>query len=293
MAWEFRTGPRLLAAVVLGVSGLVLLSCERNPEPAPVAQATSPASPPEISVPPLPPPPVGRAELLQAIDSARSAYAAGHADPGSRLTGRQFAIRQAFGCRGASESDGAAHASANAGLAHWTWGPDRATIEISLAPVEWTGAPFLGTAESGWEAVEGYWLARPWQRTDDCPAAPAQIPPEEATAATKGAEPPSPAVYVRQSSGLAAVFAQEGSRVTRRDGKAFELTLRGDEPLPPPGNGYRLLIEGRFSAFPGGRAIRCHTASVDETPVCVAAAEVDRVAFEDANGKLLKEWRLG
>jgi hypothetical protein len=78
-----------------------------------------------------------------------------------------------------------------------------------------------------------------------------------------------------------------------KSGGPFLVTLRGEGPLVAPENGYRLVIEGRFSSFADGRAIRCYSSSIDQAPVCIAAAEVDRVAFEDADGKLLKEWREG
>ena len=138
--------------------------------------------------------------------------------------------------------------------------------------------------DGAWEAVEGFWLSRPWLASDDCPApkiGPATAPAGAAATATAPV------------AGLASVFKAEGSRVGRRDGRAYELTLRG-EPVPePPIGGYRLLLEGRFVGFPDGRTIHCQSPGVDAEPVCVAAAEVDRVAIEDASGKLLREWRGG
>jgi hypothetical protein len=89
------------------------------------------------------------------------------------------------------------------------------------------------------------------------------------------------------------MFAKDSSRVSRRDGKPFTATLRGDDALAAPVDGYRLVIEGRFAAFSDGRTIRCTASSPDQAPVCIAAAEVDRVAFEDPDGKVLKEWRQG
>jgi hypothetical protein len=60
-----------------------------------------------------------------------------------------------------------------------------------------------------------------------------------------------------------------------------------------PARGFRLVIEGRLTDFPTGHAIRCRAPSAEARPICVAAAQVDRVAFEDADGRLLREWRLG
>ena len=58
--------------------------------------------------------------------------------------------------------------------------------------------------------------------------------------------------------------------------------------------GYRVVLEGRFASFPDGRAIRCRAASIDQRPVCIAAVQLDRVAFEDgSSGTVLSEWRPG
>jgi hypothetical protein len=292
MLWVMRSCPSgaAVTATVLGLYSLTLGGCSRGPETSP---ADKPAAAPthiEVPSPPLLPPPLGRAALLQAIASARSAFAAGQADTAPGLTGRRFAIRQAFGCQGTSGSDASAGGGAIPGVARWTWGRKQQTIEISLTPADWTTAPALTAEGSAWEAVEGYWLTRPWLWTEGCPTGAAS--PENADG-TSRPSPESASGGAALVSGLAAVFAPESSRLGRRDGKAFALTLRGDASLEPPANGYRLVIEGRFAAFPEGRAIRCHASSVDQAPVCVAAAEIDRVAFEDSDGKLLKEWRPG
>ena len=66
-----------------------------------------------------------------------------------------------------------------------------------------------------------------------------------------------------------------------------------DQPPPPHQGGYRLMVEGRFTAFPDGRAIRCRASSVDQRPICIAAVQLDRVAFEDTDGSVLSDWRTG
>jgi hypothetical protein len=288
MLLRIRTCPRLAAAMkaaVLGLGVLALSACDRRPETKRPPDPAETSSPAQVLTPPLPPPPVSRAELLQAIDAARSAYAAGQAAADGELAGRRFAVRQAFGCRGASASETVVDPGVSAGVASWAWGREQQTIEISLTPADWTGATVLTGEGKLWEAVEGYWLTRPWLRTDGCPAGAAS------PADADGMTPPDPdasAGHATLISGLAAVFEQGGSRVGRRDGKAFTLVLRGDLPPAARATGYRLVLEGRFSKFPDGRAIRCHSPSVDQAPVCVAAAKVDRIAFEDADGKLLK-----
>jgi len=269
-----RAGVLPAAAVFLALAACQPAS-QQPAAPPPVAP-TPAASPPS----PMPPPVVNRAELLRAMDAASAAYAAGQADEAPNLAGRRFVVRQAFGCSGAS-----AGADTPAGLATWSWGQKNRTIELRLQPADWKAGPPAGAiaAEPSWEAVEGFWLTRPWLRADGCPAQ------HTASPATTD-----PAPLTRQTAGLAAVFGQDGSRVGRRDGRAFTHTIRGDDgPPAAPMAGYRLVLEGRFTAFPGGRALQCLAANADERPVCIAAANVDRIAFETAEGQLLAEWRPG
>lgn len=272
MAKRIRHG-----AVLAAVGLAVLTGCGREAAP-PAAPAAAPALPTPA---PLAPPSVQRADLLGAIDAARSAYAAGEANPSSALKGRVFSVRQAFGCAGPA-------AAAPPGQARWAWDKTRKAIEISLTPADWTAAPMLADAEGAhWEAVEGFWLNRPWLRGDGCPAPPIlPVPPA-------GQTPPPVPPAAAPVAGLAAVFATGGSRVSRRDGRAYAFTLRGEPTAEIPLGGYRLLVEGRLTAFPDGQVIRCRTMSPDAEPICLAAAEVDRVAVEDAGGKLLREWRKG
>lgn len=269
-------------AAAIAVS-LLLIQCDR---PAPESPEVIPG--PEVSPAPargpVPTAALSRVDLLNAARLAEQAYAEGRAatqaDP---LLGRSFAIRMAFGCNGPSTPDAPA-----TGLAQWAWGTDQRTIRIRLAPADWTGSnlvtPAGATASpSGWEAVEGFWVARPWLTTEACPVV--HLDP---LTPTQGAASP-------QTLGLAAVFEAGGSRVGRRDGKAYEHTVRpqGDQPLASPSQGYRLLLEGRVVGFPGGRAIQCRAAGPEQRPVCVAAVQLDKVAFEDASGATLSEWRPG
>jgi hypothetical protein len=266
-------------AAASAAASLALPGCERraeapSPPPPVAAQPSAPAAP----APPLPPPPLGRGELLAALDAARSAYAAGEPDPEESLAARRFSIREAFGCAGARA------ATDEPGVASATWDPKAKSVDISLVPADVSGLLIVGEDAARWEAAEGYWITHPWLRSGDCPAArPSEAAPQVAEA---------PSAPPRRTDGLAAVFEREGSRVGRRSGKPFSLTLR-DEAAPPPPAGYRLVLEGRLAAFASGRAVRCQAHGADERPVCLAAAVVDRVAIESADGKLLKEWRLG
>jgi len=260
--------------VVLAVSLLALAGCQREPQPAP-GPAKKSETPPVVTVAPAPV--LDRAGLLQAMDVAASAFAAGREVRGASLAGRRFVVRQAFGCGAPSD---AAEAAAD-GLATVAWAKNRQSLKFSLAPADWLQSGVVGGDDSILEAVEGFWLARTWLRTEACPAmAPA--------ASTSGQLSP-------QTVGLAAVFKANGARTGRRNGRAYEFTLRGEDGQPPvpSAQGYRLVLEGRISTFADGRAIHCRAAAADQRPVCIGAVQLDRVAFEDADGQMLSEWRDG
>jgi len=282
-----RPGPGLLHLhFLLALSTALLAACDRQAAKAPPEPEPRPAPAAEPTAVRLPPPVIDRAALLQALDRAASAQAAGQPDPDADLVGRRFVLRQAFGCQGPAPTP-------VAGVGRWVFTRDGRALDIDLTPADWSGDPIFATAAPAWEAVEGVWIVRPWMRTDGCPARATTSEPAAAPQAGGDATPPTAPGVAPQVFGLATVFAHGGSRLGRRDGKPFAFTVRadGDDPPVAPANGYRLVVEGRLAAFPQGGAIRCRASSPDARPICIAAAEVDRVAFEDADGKLLREWR--
>lgn len=274
------TASHRLPMVVPAVAGLLLIlsACDRDAAPASQPEPATPASAVTVTAPPIV---LDRAGFLAAVDVAASDYAAGGpAASQTSLVGRRFAIRQVFGCGGPAATPPAADDTANNGLGVWSWSADHKSQLLNLTPGDWTRSALIAGEAPTWEAAEGFWIARPWQRGDGCPGAKADP--------LAGAAPASP-----QTVGLAAVFTAEGSRLGRRNGRAYSFTLRGEGGQPPvsaPG-GYRVVLEGRFAAFPDGRAIRCRAASVDQRPVCIAAVQLDRVAFETGDGALISEWR--
>lgn len=287
--------------VAMIAAGLALAGCERKPQASSVPSATPVAiNPPAL---PRPPPALGRAEVLEALDAAASAYAGGAAGPAGDVAGRRFTVRQAFGCNmpdpaRPGENDGHARLIRNA---------SGDTLELNLQPADWSRAPVIADGAGLWEAVEGFWLPWPWLRVEGCPAAAPVTPPLPTQPATGGAaKASSPTAHagaaapetaapplLAETAGLAAVFEHGSSRLLRRDGRAYRHLIRGEAPLQPFPGGYRLVLEGRFAAFPDGRSIRCTASTPLTRPTCVAAAEIDRIAFEDAAGGVLSEWRPG
>ena len=279
----FRNPPRLVAVLTTVSAALLLAQCGRNrTEPVdaePVVAEPTPAGVPNVVVSTT----LTRAGLLAATSRAASAYATGQPmEGGDALVGRQFSIRVLFGCNGPQPTPAEA---AGDGLARWSWGPENETIQLTLSPGDWLNTALItGAGESRWEAVEGFWVPRPWMTAGDCSTVRA-----DPLQSVDGS--PSP-----QTVGLAAVFGEDDSRVGRRNGRAYAFTIRptGAAPLAAPARGYRVVLEGRLASFPDGRAIRCRASNPDQRPVCIAAIRLDRVAFTNANGSvLLSEWRPG
>lgn len=297
------TTTRLAAPLALAAALPLLTWCQRPPEPAAPAD---PAPPPTVVLDST----LNRAALLAALTEAGTALADGQTRDAA-LTGRTVSVRLPFGCGG-----GATDAAESGGLPRLVRNAD-GSLTLTVTPEDLGASALVPATREGavdkWEAVEGFWIARPWSGLDACPAsatlaAPAPtLAPSPAQPATKtpaedkAAEGKTvdevaapPIVQPERSAGLAAVFETGGSRLGRRQGQAYVHVIRGEKgvaPTPAPG-GYALRLEGRLTAFADGKAVHCVQKDAESRPVCVAALRLDRLAFEDgATGALLSEWR--
>jgi hypothetical protein len=266
------------AAAALALVAIIVISSRREarhapPPPPPPAPAVRPV---QAEAPPAPV--LSRADLIEAADAAASDYASGaKAEPGeAALAGRRFRVVVAFGCGGAQAADSGDFAS-------WSTGRDGDTIRISIRPQTWTDSSFVrelgGTEEI--EAVQGFWIPRPWLASEDCPAQ---------TVDPLQAAPPQPSP---QTLGLA-VFRKKGaSRLGGGDEHPYEAVIKAPgagQPAAP--QGFRLVLEGRLESYADGSAVRCRSASPDQRPVCLFRVDLGRVAVLDpAGGQQIAEWR--
>lgn len=261
---NWRPGAAALALVLSSACTPASESPERPPAPRPKTPVASPIL--------ATPPPMGRAGLLAAAGQAASATAAGARYPGAvrALDARRFVLRLPFGCWGPGPAD------ARLG---YTVDAARGVLRLTARAETWTDAPFAAPLSAGQtvESVEGFWVSRPWTVSETCPA------PSPAQAVDA---PPYPETF-----GVAQVFAKDGSRLLRRGGRPYETTVKLAEGEPPGVGGYRLVLEGRLAGGPDHRPIVCRSDHPDRRPTCLARVELDRVAFEDAGGKTLAEWR--
>lgn len=283
--------PRVRAVIKISAFSalcLLLVQCDRaEPEASPAQEplvieepqsgASTPASVPSTTL--------RRGPILIAAAQAASNYGREPLQTGpDPLVGRRFSVIVPFGCHGPASG---VRGRTEAGVPSWTWGPDRATIQISVVPQDWLESGLMarndGTAEvEDWEAAEGFWITRPWTDAETCPSRWIEDPSVEPEGSP-------------QTVGLVAFYEAGASRIGRRNGRAYNVTLRrkGDEVLEVPVGGFRLRLEGRVVGFPSGRAFRCSAPGPNTRPVCIAAVQLDQVRIENAEGAPLSEWRSG
>jgi hypothetical protein len=241
-----------------------------------------------------------RSDLLLAVARAGSLAALGRADTveQQRLDGRKIEVKIRFGCPGSFRPSVAPMPSEPP----FAIGYDEESRTLRLR-----AKPDL-TATTGWvaalggehlEAVEGFWIYRPWLLSDGCPAEPLGEPANKPNAAGEETADPdaSPPANAEASFparvGIAQFFTRNDSRTGRRSNRSFETTkvLSGEEQ--PSRQGYNLVLAGRLVKLTGGRVIACRIKSMDMPPECVVSAQFDHVKVERAdNGAMLAEWGL-
>lgn len=299
------TTTRLAAPLAVAAALPFLAWCQRPPEPA-APEAPAPETPTVVLDSTL-----NRAALLAALTEARAATADGRPRDAA-LNGRTVSVRLPFGCQGAGGAD-----HVEAGLPSVVRSADGALM-LTITPEDLSASALIGVsgansdgaapadATEKWEAIEGFWIARPWSGLETCAprraaaavttteedAAPDKAPNDKTLSDTPDAT--APLNKPERSAGLAAVMESGGSRLGRRQGQAYVHVIRGEKgavATPAPG-GYALRLEGRLTAFADGKAVHCVQQDAESRPVCVAALRLDRLAFEEgATGAVLSEWR--
>lgn len=269
----------LIAPLIIAVVGgaILLFAVLRQPD-APEVAAPAPAPAPLATIAAPPPPALTRTELVEAADLAAAAFAtsAKPVTDKSPLLGRTFSLDIPFGCDGP-------RTGADGGQVFAEYDIDRGVLRLVARPVDLTALPLVKSLDDAAkvEAVEGFWIPRPWTRTEACP-------PKRAYEIPATPTPPS-----AQTLALAQVFETGGSRISRRGARPYEFVRKVDKAdTSALTHTYRLRLEGRLVGFPDGRVSRCWSESPDHRPICLYAVAYDRVAFLDAaTGATLSEWR--
>jgi hypothetical protein len=274
----FYIAPLITALVVAGLVGVIVW--RQPPASQPVKAPERIATPPlpvKSAVAPASPAVLERADLLTAAERAASDYAAGLRSTSSPdpLKGRRFALELAFGCNGANG------AMLNPQTTVF-YDAAQASLTLTAQPGLWSSLPLMQPLlDAGQaEAVEGFWVPRPWTTSESCPPASNEPPPAIATPASA------------QTVGLAQIFAPGSARTLRHSEHPYSLTRK----LPPDdadllSHSYHLILEGVITGYPDGRSLHCWSESPEHHPICVFAVTFDRVAFQDAvSGQVLASW---
>lgn len=223
---------------------------------------------------------LGRADLIALAAAAADAVAAGR-NLGPEIAaadGRRFELRLPFGCSGpASENSIQAM--------RWRYDAEDQALRIYVDPVTWTAQDWWpDNAAAGVEAVEGFWITRPWTSSEVCPAGGDQP-------AALGAEP---VTLAGQTLALGQIFSAEGSRGGRRNGKPYEATVRVPKGELSASNGFRLRISGRIARTRSTGPVQCRQpAGSEQRPICLISVLMDEVAIENAaTSETLANWSL-
>lgn len=276
-----RSRWRPVAAITLLVAAVVGWLLFARPEPAVEKRAASEApgaatAPVERVQPPVlaPTPALDRAQLIAAAERAAAAFALGRPAPDENvaLAGRRFILSLPFGCGGPAAS------ADEIGEFGWFYDEERGTLRAQATPQIWTEAPWAtalaGTGEV--EAIEGFWIRRPWIRDAACPAR-----------TSEAGDPMLP----NETVGIARLFAPDSRRATRRNGDPYRLTVKTAAEEAPDARGLRLVVEGRLAADPARQPVACWPRGPDQRPICILIGQFERVAVEmPEGGKALAEW---
>jgi len=278
-----------LAAGVVVISAAVggyLVGLDSRPVPAPQPQkpAFVPAPETETAQEAV----LNRAGVIRIAEAEADRFGGGVTAPGS-LAGRRFQIGIPFGCGGSSAADEPTG---------WTYDADSETLRIRVTPAKWTDAGWLSAevAEGAVDAVEGFWLPRPWTSSEQCAGheVKAETPMAKPVMAEPSAARPATANPDDSSTiALAHFFGSDSKRSDQRRGRPFEIVSKVEAEAVPT-RGLQLLIEGRIANVPGGRSnALCHASSASLRPTCLVAVEFDRIAVVNpATQTELANWRL-
>lgn len=273
--------PLVIAAVVAAILLAVLLRQQEPPTPpapAPVPpQQQAAAPPPAPAAVPQPLPPLGRRDLIEAARASGAVLAAvgDMAPPNKDLVGRAFTIRIPFGCNGLRIGAAPSQLSLS-------YDADNQSMTLTAQPNVWTQLPMVRTLPdlAGIDAVEGFWLSRPWSYSESCP-------PRLDYAPLATPTPPT-----AQTLGLARFFGTGESRVLQHGDHPFTFTRKlPDGDLSALNHGYVLVLAGRLGRYQDGRVLHCWMEGPDHHPLCLFSVIFDHVAFEDASsGDTLAQW---
>lgn len=269
----------LVAAIALGGAGFLLgRSTAPEPEPRDPVAVETPAPQPSPTSEPVRI--LGRADIIALADEATEALVAGEPLPAEvrDAVDRRFELAVPFGCGGAAGEDSLAPL-------RWRYDAEEEALRLHVAATSWTAAEWGLSQAAGIEAIEGFWVARPWSSSGECPQRAGQ-------ARASGMEP---VTLPGQTLAVAQFFADGTRREALREGRPFESVQRVPREEFAAPRGFRLLLAGRIDRVPGNGPVRCiQPAGIEQRPICVVAVTLDEVRIENpASDEVLARWPIG
>lgn len=279
-------GAALAAAAVLGGGGFYL-GRTTSPKPAPL-EVPAPQAPPAPATLPTVAPVIermlDRAGLIRIADAASDALVARTEMPVRvrDAAGRRFELAIPFGCSGPADADSQAPL-------RWRYDRENETLRLHAAVTRWSAADWqLGDAD-GIEAIEGFWIARPWSSSTECPQ----------RASGESATDRGPAAAAERTLAIAQFFGGGVRREALREGRPFASVQRAPADEFAAARGFRLMLTGRIDRVSGvngqGSPVRCiQPGGIEQRPICVLAVTLDEVRIENpATGEILASWAIG
>jgi hypothetical protein len=222
---------------------------------------------------------LGRPELIALAAAAADATAAGRelGPEIAQAAGRRFEMRLPFGC------DGPVSEGSNAAM-RWRYDPAGQALRIHVDLATWAADDWANgdPAATEIEAIEGFWIGRPWMTSEACPAGGNR-------SAAAGTEP---VTLPGQTLALGQIFLRGGARGGRRDGEPYQAVVRVPESELQTSQGFRLRVTGRIARTRGIGPVQCQQpAGSEQRPICLVNVVMDEVAIENpATGETLATW---
>lgn len=231
---------------------------------------------------------LGRAEILAAVAAAADEVAAGTALPSANLdlANRSFELVMPFAC-----DDGV-----TGGWGSWSFDPASRVLRVTFNRQNWAGVPLFADLGNGqeYETAEGFWIERPWTRSEECPRAAAssatQEKPEATGQKTAGSVAEEQSLPDRTLA-LVQYFSSNAPRTLIRGKRPYAYTAKLPKDVEPTPHAFRVRIKGRITTFSDGQPVHCVTRQTSRPPVCAVAVEFGKIALEDAgSGETLADW---
>jgi hypothetical protein len=165
----------------------------------------------------------------------------------------------------------------------WRYDEKAAALRIHVSPTVWMKEDWWEEEPRTVEAMEGFWIERPWSSRETCPSS-------AAVSAAPGADP---VTLPGQTLGLVQLISRDAPRQMLREGKPYEAVVRKPADAAQVEQGLRIRLAGRVGRFPDRRPVRCtQPGGREQRPICLIAVTIDEVAIENpATRETLSVWQ--